>query len=339
MRSVLARLRHPIVQAPMAGGPGTPQLAAAVCEAGGLGFLAAGYVDPDALRSQVAALRQLTEQPFGVNVFVPSADPGDPAEIARYAGAVAPLAAAHGVDLGAPVHDDDHYDAKIEVVVTERPAVVSFTFGMPQPATIARLHDAGVEVWVTVTDLEEARAATSRGADALVVQGAEAGGHRGSFVDDDREPLPLAALLDLVRELAVPLVATGGLADGAAAARAIAAGATAVQLGTAFLLCPEAGTNAAHRAALTSGRPTVVTRAFTGRRARGIANAWTGGIGADAPRAYPEIHHLTAPLRAHGRATNDPDLLNLWAGTGYPAARAVPAGDLVRALARALDAT
>ena len=257
-----------------------------------------------------------------------------------YRDALRPLAAAAGVPLGAARFDDDHYDSKLALLLRRPPDVVSFTFGCPSETAIDRLRRAGVRVWVTVTDVDEATIAASRGADALVVQGAQAGGHRGSFLDDDDEPSPLLDLLAAVRDAlpTVPIVATGGLMTGGDIADVLAAGAAAAQLGTAFLRCPEAGTSDVHRRALVEATDTVLTRAFTGRMARGIANAWTEGVGRDAPSAYPEIHHITAGLRAHGRAVGDPDLVNLWAGTGHRQSRDLAAGDLVAALAAELRA-
>lgn len=333
MSAVLDQLAVPVIQAPMAGGPGTTALAAAVCEAGGLGFVAGGYLTPDAFRDQIARVREQTARPFGVNLFVPNTAPGDPAAIERYVAELAPLAQSHDVALGAPVHDDDHDEGKLEVVFAQRPAVASFTFGLPSVDVIAALHAAGIEVWVTVTDRAEADAATSSGADAIVAQGTEAGGHQGSFTDHDRPRLPLTDLLAaVVPHCPVPVVATGGIMDGAGVRAALGAGATAAQLGTALLLCPEAGTSEAHRAAMGLGRPTTLTRAFTGRLARGIRNEWTDAF-PDAPSAYPEVHHVTAPLRSHGRSVGDPEMLNLWAGLHHAEARAVPASEVVAGIA------
>ena len=322
--------------APMAGGPGTPQLAAAVSAAGGLGFLAAGYLTPEQLTQQIGSIRSDTDRPFGVNIFSAPSRRGDRRAIADYVDLLAPVAERHGVPLGRPSHDDDHLADKVRVVRRERPAVVSFTFGPPTPETLDQLHRDGIEVWVTVTDAREAAVASALGADALVAQGAAAGGHRGTFTDHDDEPIELAALLAMLTAARghLPVVAAGGIMDGTDLARALDAGAVAGQLGTAFLLCPEAGTVDAHRRALVEGQDTMITRAFSGRRARSIANAWTTTIGGQAPSAYPEIHHVTAPLRAHGRATGNLDLMNLWAGTGHRRARSMPARELMADLRR-----
>ena len=334
-RFTLDSLAEPIVQAPLAGGPSTPALAAAVSEAGGLGFLATGYKAAEAARGELEALRAETSRPFGVNLFVPSPAGGDPTAVDRYARDLSSEAERYGAQLGTPRHDDDAWDDKLALVEEARVAVVSFTFGCPDAAAIERLQGAGAAVWVTVTTAAEARAAAAAGADALVVQGIEAGGHRASFVDaDPAGDYGLLALLQLVAARTdLPLVASGGIASGAAVAAVLCAGARAAQIGTAFMRCPEAGTAAAHRDALATAEPTRLTRAFSGRNARGIVNRFLREHSADAPIAYPEIHHVTAPLRAAGRKAGDADVLNLWAGQAHELARDLPAGELVAALA------
>ncbi len=331
---MLERLEVPIVQAPMAGGASTPALAAAVSEAGGLGFVAAGYRSAAALRSDIEETRAATARPFGVNLFSPPAGPATADVVETYASELAGEAERAGAELGEPRFDDDQLKAKLALLDEQRPEIVSFTFGCPSAEIVAGLRRAGAEVWVTVTDPGEAREAASVGVDALVVQGAEAGGHRGSFVDrPDRADFGLLSLLQLVRhEVDLPLVASGGIATGPAIAAVLAAGASAAQLGTAFMLCPESATSAAHRAALRSREPTGLTRAFSGRLARGIVNRFQAAH-PGAPIAYPEIHHLTAPLRARARAEGDADLINLWAGETHALAEARPAGELVAALA------
>jgi nitronate monooxygenase len=329
------RLEHPIVQAPMGGGPSTPALAAAVSAAGGLGFLAAGYRTPEAAREDIREVRMRTSRPFGANVFVPS-PPSDVAErVERYAQGLRAEAERYGVGLGDPRHDDDGWRDKLTLLVEERVAVVSFTFGCPEAALVDELHRAGSAVWVTVTTATEAAIAARAGADALIVQGVEAGGHRGSF--DDRAPgdLGLLALLQLVADTVdLPLVAAGGLAHGRALAAVLAAGADAAAFGTAFMLTPEAGTSPAHRAALAGDAGTALTRAFTGRTARGLVNRFMREHDAHAPSAYPEVHHLTAPLRAAARDGGDPDGFHLWAGQAYRLAEELPAAELVERLAR-----
>jgi nitronate monooxygenase len=332
-RFSLDSLAEPIVQAPLAGGPSTPALAAAVSEAGGLGFLATGYKAPDAVRGELEQLRAQTQRPFGVNVFVPSPAGGDPGEVDRYAGGLSAEAERYGAQLGTPRHDDDAWAAKLDLAEEARVAVVSFTFGCPDAATVERLQAAGVAVWVTVTTVAEARAAAVAGSDALVVQGVEAGGHRGSFDDAAPGDVGLLVLLQLVRAaVETPFVAAGGIATGAGIAAVLAAGASAAQLGTALMLTPEAGTSAPHRAALQADAGTALTRAFSGRTARGIVNRFLREHSGDAPAAYPEIHHLTAPVRAAARERGDAEALNLWAGQAYALSAEQEAGELVRRL-------
>ncbi|MDG4808931.1 nitronate monooxygenase [Micromonospora sp. WMMD1120] len=326
--SVLSALRHPIVAAPMAGGPSTPALVAAVSGAGGLGFLAAGMIDTGRLAEDIAAVRARTDRPFGVNVFLP--DPGDvdDAAIRAYAERLAPQAAERGVRLGDPVGGDDAYPQKLAALLADPVPVVSFVFGLPDRAAVAALRERGTEVWATVTRPDAAPAAVERGVDAVVVQGTEAGGHRAGRPDDDDY-----ALLPLLRLVAArcdrPLVAAGGLVDGPAVAAALTAGAAAAQLGTAFLRCPEAGSSALHRAAVASAAPTALTRSFTGRRARGVANDFIRQHDAVAPRGYPQVLHLTRPLLAAARRDGDASVANLWAGQAHPLARELPAAEVV----------
>ncbi|HEY7396700.1 MAG TPA: nitronate monooxygenase [Gaiellaceae bacterium] len=331
-------LRHPIVLAPLAGGPSTPALAAAVTNAGGLGFVAGGYLSAKGLDERIHETRALTDGLIGVNLFHLRPAPVDEAVIAAYAADLEPEARERGVVLGEPAFDDDGWEAKLAAVLDARVDVVSTTFGCPPVGVVRRLQEGGASVWITVGSLSEARAARTAGADAIVLQGAEAGGHRASWDDADGADVPSLELLRAAAaEIELPLVATGGIADGAGIAAALESGARAAQLGTAFLLCPEAGTYEAHRRALRAGGPTAVTRAFTGRRARGIVNAFMRRH-PDAPSAYPHVHHLTAPLRAAARAAGDADGFNLWAGESFDRARALPAGDLVELLAEELAA-
>lgn len=329
---IIDRISLPVVLAPMAGGPSTPELTAAVTDAGGLGLLAAGYLSAEQVGQRIAAVRELTSGLFGVNLFAP----GPPAAPAVYAEYLAALGARF--EVGAPRHDTDDWAAKLDLLVAAPVPVVTVTFGCPSAAEIARLHAVGTEVWVTVTSVAEAEQAVGAGADVLVVQGAEAGGHRAVFrddrADDAADPLSLLALLQLAGSaVEVPLVATGGLTTGAGVAAALAAGAAAAQIGTAYLRSPEAGTNPVHRAAVGRPAPTALTRAFTGRRARGIRNALMDEFGAAAPVAYPEIHHATAGFRAAARAEGNPDAVNLWAGQTHSLAPELPAGELTRRLA------
>jgi nitronate monooxygenase len=298
----------------MAGGPTTAALVAAVP----FGFLAAGYLTAADVERE---LDQLAGRVYGLNLFAPEPDNADPAVVAAYAERVG------GNPADARWSDDD-WDAKLELVRRRPPAVVSFTFGCPSREVIASLAS---EVWCTVTSLEEAEVAASAGADVLVAQGAEAGGHQGTFDDGDRERTPT---LELVRQLAggLPVVAAGGISTRAGVEAALTAGAAAAQVGTAFMLADEAGTNDALRRALAGDRPTALTRAFTGRLAGGIVNEFMREHDAHAPHGYPNVHYVTAPLRAKARAAGGAERINLWAGTGYRDAVAAPAAEIVERL-------
>jgi nitronate monooxygenase len=333
-----ALLTVPIVGAPLAGGPTSPALAAAVSEAGGLGFLAAGYKTADSVAADIDTLRGMTARPFGVNLFFPAREPVDAGHLAAYVERMAAEAARYSVAVGEPRWSDDGWEAKLDLVRRERPDVVSFTFGCPSRDVVEELRAAGSGVWCTVTSPSEAEQAAAAGVDALVVQGGEAGGHQGSFRDGSDDPFPLLVLLQLVRRATnLPLVAAGGIATAEAIAGVLAAGASAAQLGTALLMTPEAGTPDVHRQALREGRPTRLTRAFTGRRARGIVNRFMTEHDREAPAAYPEIHHLTAPIRAAARAAGDGEAVNLWAGQSHRLAEERPAADVVGALALGLE--
>jgi nitronate monooxygenase len=327
-------LAEPIVQAPLAGGPSMPALAAAVCEAGGLGFLAAGYKTADAVAEEIEAVRASTSRPFGVNLFVPPRAGPDSSAVHAYRQRLATEAERQGAELGEPRSDDDDWERKLELLSRERPAVASFTFGLPDVSLIDALRKIGIAAWITVTNGEEAVQARDAGADALVVQGVEAGGHRGGFSDDPEESgWGLLALLRVVaRRASLPMIAAGGIADGAAVAAALCAGASAAQIGTALMLAPEAGTPDAHRQVLARPGATRLTRAFTGRTARGIVNRFLVEHSEAAPAAYPEIHHVTSPLRAEARRRGDHEAFNLWAGQAHELAQELPAAEIVRRL-------
>lgn len=332
---LLELLRCPIVQAPMAGGVSTPALVAAVSQAGGLGFLAAGYKTAEAMRAEIQAVRMLTKAPFGVNLFVPQRDDVDLDAVHRFRKLLNDEGRRLGVEPGEAVSNDDDWDAKLDLLMREPVPVVSFTFGCPPPDVIAELKKRGSCVVVTVTTPSEALAASRAGADALCVQGVEAGGHRASFSSRSSEDYGLLVLLRLIRhEVHLPLIAAGGIMHGRDIAAVLAAGACAAQMGTAFLRCPESGAHPLHKAALADARYTVttLTRAFTGRRARALVNRFVRQYDEAAPAAYPHLHHMTQPLRRAAAAAGDPDGMSLWAGQGYRLARDLPAAELVRQL-------
>jgi nitronate monooxygenase len=348
---LLRSLDAGVVGAPMAGGPTTPELVAAVGEAGGLGLLAGGYLTAPQLAAAIAEVWDASPRPFGVNLFVPAqanayavspgeltgADRSD--AVAAYRAVLMEDAEPLGVQPGeARPGDDDDWERKLDLVVRERVPLVSFTFGLPSRAVLGELRRAGIETVATVTDADEAAAALSAGVDGLCVQGPDGGGHRGTL-DPVKEPSG-ADLVDLVAAVRsrteLPIVAAGGISSAERAAQVRAAGADAVQVGTALLLTPEAGTGLAYRRALADPayERTAVTRAYSGRLARGLETDFLRRRDAAAPAAYPEVHHLTVPLRRASARSERPDLLALWAGTGWRSARAVPAATVVADFAR-----
>jgi nitronate monooxygenase len=337
MADLLDRLaRCPVVVAPMAGGPSTAALVLEASAAGALGFLAAGYQTAAAMLAEMNAVQAGSGGVFGVNVFVPG-PPTDRAALEGYLAELGPDAAALGVAPGRPEWTDDDWDAKLAALLARPPAVVSFTFGCPEPGVIAALQAAGSVVWVTVTTPDEAALAASRGSDGLCVQGPEAGAHRGTFSaarDAGAPGPPLRRLLaDVAAVTGLPLIAAGAIMGRQDVTSALAAGAVAVQCGTAFLRCPESGAHPLHKAALADPRfpGTAVTRAFTGRPARGLVNRFMLDH-PDAPPGYPEVHFATRPLRAAAAAAGDTSRMNLWAGEGYRAATAKPAAEVVALL-------
>ena len=329
----------PLVAAPMAGGPSTVRLATAVGGAGAFPFLAGAYRAPDALAADIAQV-QTTGTPFGVNLFAPHDAHVDEAALRRYARALQPLADRYGIDLSSVpvVEDDDGWKDKLDVVLADPVPVLSVTFGLPRPTEVAALRRVGTVVLVTVTTVDEARAAAEVGADGLVAQGSGAGGHSGTH-DAFREiaPVDTAQLVRaVVAVTGLPVVAAGGVDGTASVAALLRAGASAVAVGTLLLRTDESGASQLHKDALVDPAfpGTVVTRAFTGRPARGLRNALAERD--DAPTGFPAVHHLTKPLRAAAAAAGDAQLVHLWAGTGHRSARTGPAAAVVEDLARGL---
>jgi len=327
----------PVVAAPMAGGPTTVALAAAVAAAGGFPFLAAGYKSTAAMVDEIEQLRALNPS-FGVNLFVPPQQHVDAEAFRTYARELQPEADVYGIELaGSPIHDDDQWGEKLAQLTAHPVPIVSLTFGLPDVADIAALQRAGSRVLATVTSPDEAVAARAVGVDGLVVQGPAAGGHSGVF-DPTRSPEPMetSELVGRVRTAVdLPMVAAGGVDGPDAVRRLLAAGAQAVAVGTLLLRTDEAGTSATHRAALADPRfaETVITRAFTGRPARGLRNAFIDRHEENSLTAYPAVHHLTRALRQAAAQAGDPDRLHLWAGTGWRSAPTGPAADVIGFLA------
>ncbi|MFD6098272.1 nitronate monooxygenase [Nocardiopsis flavescens] len=326
---------RPLVQAPMAGGTSTPELVEAVVRAGGTGFLAAGYLAPERVEEQVAQVRGRGVSAFGVNVFVPG-PAADPAVVEGYRGELHAEAERYGVEPGAPAHDDDAWDAKIDLLERLGVPVVSFTFGCPDGNVLRRLQEAGSAVVVSVTSVDEALLAVARGADGVCAQGAEAGGHRAAFDPARDGNLPAVELVAAVAgAVEAPVIGAGGVMTGGDAAALLDAGAAAVQAGTAFLRCPESGARPAHKRALADPAltGTALTRAFTGRPARGLVNRFVTEH-PEAPDAYPELHHMTRPLRAAAARADDAGGMALWAGTGFRRATDDPAAEVVGRMRR-----
>lgn len=335
MTDQLLGSRLPLTAAPMAGGPSTVALARAVASAGAFPFLAGGYKTGEALATEAHELRTLGID-FGVNLFVPCNNLIDKTAFAAYAAELKPDADAYGLELDpVPVSDDDRWGEKISVLVASPVPVVSFTFGLPDRSDIAALQRVGTRVLATVTTPYEAQLAQRLGVDGLVVQGPAAGGH--SATHDPARTIEPIATADLVRAVLqavrLPLLAAGGV-DGPGAVRALLnAGAETVVVGTLLLRTDEAGTSPTHRQAL--GDPTftetAITRSFTGRPARALRNRFIDQH-ADAPNAYPAVHHLTRALRQAAGATGDTSRLHLWAGTGWQSAPTGSAADVMRQL-------
>jgi NAD(P)H-dependent flavin oxidoreductase YrpB (nitropropane dioxygenase family) len=328
----------PVLAAPMSGGPTRPELVVAAAAAESLGFLAGGYLTAATLGEQIAAVSRLDT--FGVNLFAPNPVPVDRGDYVRYRKRLLGTAQTYGVDLPAePVEGDDDWRDKIDLLLERPPAIVSFTFGIPEVSVLTELRRGGSLLVQTVTSATEASRAAEAGVDALVVQSSDAGGHSGTLTPERAPDRP--ALTDLLVEITglvgLPCIAAGGVATPEAAAAAMEAGASAVMVGTALLLAPESGTSSTHRAALLArDRETVVTRAFSGRPARGLRNDFIDTYDAQAPLGYPALHQLTIPLRRAAAAAGDPEHVNLWAGTGYRAAVERPAADTLRELASGL---
>lgn len=338
---MLPKLSIPIIQAPMLGAS-SPQMALAVSKAGGLGSLAPG-LPPDAMRQVIAALRAETDRPFAVNLFILDAVGIDERQVARALELLAPYYAAAGLPPpGIPARWAEDFAAQFEALVDSRVAAASFTFGCLTADQVARLHAVGTAVIGTATTVAEARAWAAVGADAICAQGGEAGGHRGSFLTGSPESASenligtMALVPAICDAVSCPVIAAGGIMDGRGIAAALALGAWAVQLGTAFLLAPEAITSPPWRRAIAEAAddPTRLTRAFSGRYARGIENQFMRelrGAERELP-AYPIQNALTQPLRAAAARAGNAELLSLWAGQGVRKARAMGAAELVQTL-------
>lgn len=351
---LLGHLGSPILQAPMAGGPSTPKLAAAVHRAGAFGQLAGANLSAEALTRQLDEVDQLLEHerseagllPVGVNLFVPDPDTADPAALESYRKALELVA----VDLGAEVPEvpewsDDDFAAKLSVLAERPPVVLSFTFGLPKAEVIQSFQARGTAVLLSVASVPDALQAAALSPDGLIVQGQQAGGHRAVLsMHDEPEPVDTVALLHAVQEALasaeeipeseISLIAAGGVGTADDVAALLRAGAGAVQVGTQFLTAAEAGTKAAHRQATLDPRrrETVLTRTFSGRPARGLRNRFIDEMSVHAVVGYPQVNQMTGPLRAAAHAAGDDEHLSLWAGTRTDQCREETAADVVARL-------
>lgn len=338
-------LTHPVIQAPMAGGADTPELVAAVSSSGGIGFIGATYLAPEKIREAAHAVRQRTDRPFGINLFAPLAPPEDVANAADAIAHIAPYYEELGLPPpGMPAVQSLPFDEQLAASLESGAAAFSFTFGLLPSGAIAAIKARGMVLLGTATSVEEAVALEAAGVDAVVAQGSEAGGHRGTFMGDFQSAMigTMALVPQVVDAVRVPVVASGGIMDGRGIAAALALGASAVQMGTAFLTCDEAGIPDVYKERIlrANERETRLTRAFSGRFARGIVNRFMHEIddrGDNRPAnlailPFPLQNALTRPLRTAAAKQGRSEFLSLWAGQGTRMARRQSAAELVRLL-------
>jgi nitronate monooxygenase len=342
--TALLGMEHPILLAPMAG-YGTVELAIAVADAGGLGSLACALLTPDQIRRDLGIIRQRTNSPVNLNFFVHTPPKPDAARTAVWIDRLQGYYAEHAIDRAKPLPRSDRApftDEMCAIVEAFRPEVVSFHFGLPEAKLLARVKATGAKILSSATTVAEARWLEARGCDAIIAQGYEAGGHRGIFLsgntnDVSNQPGTFALVPQVVDAVRLPVIAAGGIADARGIAAAFALGASAVQIGTAYMVCPEASTSDLHRALLKAGTDdgTALTNLFTGRPARGIVNRLMREVGpvSDDADAFPLAGGPLMPLKAAAEAQGRTDFTALWSGQAAALAKAMPAGELTRTLA------
>ena len=330
-------IEHPIVLAPMAGGAGTPELVAAVSNAGGLGSWGGAYSTPQQILDAAKQIRALTSKPIGLNLFAGGYEPQrsvDPAPM------LALVARAHA-ELGLPPpllppNPESPFEDQLAAVIEARPAVFSFTFGIPDADALARLRKAGIRTSGTATTVEEGQKLEAAGVESIVAQGEEAGAHRGTFLASFKASMtPMRALTrNLLKAVSIPVVASGGIMDGREIAELLAFGAAAAQLGTAFLPCPECGVPRVYKDAIMAARSdtTVITRAFSGRAARGLRNVFIDRVDEDAILPFRQQNDLTRPMRGEAGKQGNANYMSIWVGRGVARARQMPAAELVKTL-------
>jgi nitronate monooxygenase len=337
-------IEHPVIKAPLAGAGDTPELVAAVSKAGGLGIFGAAYLQPDAIRATARRIRELTSRPFGLNLFAPLPSEPLPADADAALRRLAPwfeeLSLPPPSELPGEPHPD--FDAQMEAVLDSAPALFSFAFGEIPAEAVEAVRSRGICLIGTATNVAEAVGLRRSGVDAVVAQGSEAGGHRGSYAASFEAAMigTMALVPQMADAIDVPVIASGGIMDGRGIAAAFALGAAAVQLGTAFLTCPEAGTPLPYRKALLKAAEdsTRITAAFSGRPARGIDNRFLREMAEAEILPFPWQNALTRPLRTRAAKLGRVDLLSLWAGQGLRLARELPAAELVRVLVAETEA-
>lgn len=339
-------IEHRIIQAPMGGGPSTPELVAAVANTGALGSLAGAYLSPEQIVQEVRRTRELTSRAFSVNLFAGGYQQRDNADAVPMMIHLEEIHAELGIPSPhLPVVPPNPFPAQIEAVLTAAAPVFSFTFGIPEPGVLKQVKAKGIKIMGTATTLQEAHLLAAAGVDAIVAQGEEAGAHRGTFAQPmDASMVPTADLVQqIVREVPLPVVASGGVMDGADIARLLRLGAVAVQMGTAFIPCPESAAAAMYKRALLSAVEdrTVITRAFSGRAARGISNLFIDSMAGKESSilSFPLQNTLTREMRKAAAKANNPDYFSLWAGRGVARSRMMPAAELIKALVAEIAAS
>jgi nitronate monooxygenase len=342
-KGILERLglRHPIFQAPLAGGGDTPELVSAVAEAGALGFIGASYLSPQEIAEVTRAVRQRTKRAFGINLFAPLPPASPPVNATAVLARVAPYFAELGLPAPElPARAANTFSEQFAAALESGAAVFSFTFGIPPREVLDAIRSKGMMLMATATTVEEALAVEQAGADAVIAQGSEAGGHRGTFSSDFASGMvgTIALIPQMVDAIDIPVVASGGIMDGRGIAAALALGARAVQLGTAFLTCDESGVPEVYKLAILNSREdqTRLTRAFSGRPARGIMNRFMTEMDAESAEdlvlPFPVQNAMTRPLRSAAARQGRSEFLSLWAGQGVRMARRQSAAALVDCL-------